>query len=130
MVSRKKSSDVYLLPVVIFAICISFSQISIAEREALRGAAGGALKGAAVGELSGGDAGKGAAWGAAAGAARGVAQKKQAEQAAIAAQEKAAQDARIRELELEQAYEKGRRDASSAGNSNPASNSGGNKAAK
>lgn len=98
-------------------IGIVCAQTAYAEREVLRGTAGGALKGAAVGELSGGDAGKGAAWGAAAGAAKGVANKKCAGQQAVAAEEKAGQDAKIRELELRQAYEKGRQE--SAGVSKP-----------
>jgi len=89
-----------VLGLVIGTVC---AQSAYAEREVLRGTAGGALKGAAVGELSGGDAGKGAAWRAAAGAAKGVANKRRAEQEAVAAEEKAGQDAKIRELELQQA---------------------------
>jgi hypothetical protein len=94
--------------VIIGAVCVN---AAYAEREVLRGAAGGALKGAAVAELSDGDSDKGAAWGAAAGAARGVASKRRAEQEAVAADEAAAKDARIRELELQQAYEQGKKEA-------------------
>lgn len=88
-----------------------FVQAACAEREVIRGTAGGALKGAAVAGLSDGDQGKGAAWGAAAGAARGVANKTRAEQQAAIDQENAAKDARIRELELQQAYEQGKKDS-------------------
>ncbi len=91
-------------------------QMVHAEREVIRGAAGGALGGAAVGKLSDGDAGKGAAWGAGIGAAKGIAKKRRAEQETAAAEDKARQDARIRELELQQAYDQGRRDGSRVDN--------------
>lgn len=98
------------------AIGIVCAQSAYAEREVLRGAAGGALGGAAIGKLSDGDSGKGAAWGAGMGAAKGIANKRRAEQEAAAAEEKAKQDARIRELELQQAYEQGRHDSTRADN--------------
>ena len=86
---------------VVFILSIISAQAVYAEREVVRGAAGGALGGAAIGKLSDGDAGKGAAWGAGIGAAKGIAAKKRAEQ-----------DERDREIEMREAYEQGRRDAS------------------
>ena len=94
----------------VFAVSLVCVQGAYADREVLRGAAGGALGGAAVGKLSDGDAGKGAAWGAGMGAVKGVAAKKRAEEEAAVAQEQAQKDARIHELELQQAYEKGKSD--------------------
>ncbi len=102
--------------VLVFTVTIACIQAAHAEREVVRGAAGGALSGAAIGKLSDGDAGKGAAWGAGMGAAKGIANKRRAEQAQAAADEKAKQDARIRELELQQAYEQGRRDSERSDN--------------
>lgn len=101
---------VFSVMAVFLLFCFTCVQAAQADREVLRGAAGGALSGAAVGKLSDGDAGKGAAWGAGMGAVKGVAAKKRAEQEAAAAQEEAQKDARIRELELQQAYENGKRD--------------------
>jgi hypothetical protein len=95
---------------------IVFIQAACAEREILRGTAGGALGGAAVAKLSDGDTGKGAAWGAGIGAAKGVANKRRNEQQMAASEENAAKDARIHELEMQQAYEKGQRDAAQSKN--------------
>jgi hypothetical protein len=117
MVVKYKGIVCCVLFVVGLMAGVVFVDTACAAREVLRGAGGGAVKGAAIGELSGGDAGKGAAWGAAAGAARGVANKRRAEQASVAAEENAAKDARIHELEMQQAYEEGRRSANQARNS-------------
>ena len=112
LVLKYRSAFYCVLLVLGIAAGLVFVQAAYAEREVLRGTAGGALKGAAVAGLSDGDQGKGAAWGAAAGAARGVANKRRAEQQAAIDQENAEKDARIRELELQQAYEQGKKDSS------------------
>jgi len=111
---RKIGCSLIGITFIVSSVCV---QMSYGEREVVRGAAGGALKGAAIGKLSDGDSGKGAAWGAGLGAAKGVANKRRAEQQAAAAEEEAREDARIREMELQQAYERGRRDSSGTGNS-------------
>ncbi len=88
---------------VCFALALVFAFNGNAEARrgeqhtVLRGAAGGALSGAVMGKLSGGKAGKGAAWGAGLGAVRGVVER-----------DRIQQEERLRELELKEAYEKGR----------------------